>query len=134
MEYAKKIANHPKIKVSDIEFYLKTTYTYKTIEKLQLLYPNIAFIWLMGADNLANFHKWKHWQKIIEQCPIAIFDRESFDKHILSSKLTLQYKGKVEKTYTKPLIPGRWHYFKIKKHPLSSTLIRKMQQGPPLFE
>ena len=56
---------HPRVKVTDIEVQLGTRYTAETIAALQLRYPGVRFVWLMGADNLAQFHRWERWHEII---------------------------------------------------------------------
>lgn len=123
--YAKKIASHPKIKVSDWEKRLHTNYTYETLCRLRTIHPNTEFVWLMGADNLVNFHKWSNWQKILEICPLAIFERAGFSKYVLYSKLAMRYKcGNIGKTYTGNLKLGNWYYLKTKKLSVSSTIIR----------
>ena len=55
---AEQVSNHPRIKVSRIEQEIGTRYTADTLEKLRELYPDTAFVWLMGADNLTQFHRW----------------------------------------------------------------------------
>ncbi len=50
-------------------------YTYETISYLKSHCPGVQFVWIMGADNLANFHRWQHWREIAESVPIAIIDR-----------------------------------------------------------
>jgi nicotinate-nucleotide adenylyltransferase len=123
--YATKFADHPKIKVSDLEKKIGSCYTFNTIDRLKSMHRDTKFVWLMGADNLANFHKWKHWKRIIEMCPIAIFDRDNFSKLILYSQLTLSYKnGRVRKNYIGELKSNSWHYFMMKKNSISSTGIR----------
>ena len=57
-----EIMQHPKVLVTDIEVQLETRFTADTIEKLQGIYPNVNFVWLMGADNLASVHKWGRWE------------------------------------------------------------------------
>lgn len=69
---AEKIASHPRIKVSRVEQEINTRYTIDTISKLQKMYPDISFVWLMGADNLLEFHHWYCWRSIMHAVPIAV--------------------------------------------------------------
>lgn len=86
-EFAKNITKRNKhIFVSDIERKINTKYTYQTLYKLQKRYPGTVFIWLMGADNLAGFHLWQHWQSILKMMPIVVFDRAPYSFTSLSSK------------------------------------------------
>ena len=61
--------------VSDVEVSLGTQFTHNTVKKLYLKYPGVRFIWLMGADNLCNFHNWKNWSWIMQNIPIGVMAR-----------------------------------------------------------
>ena len=76
---AVKMARHAPIRVSAIEQRLGTRYTVDTIDKLVRMYPNKQFIWLMGGDNLAQFHRWRGWRRISRQVPIAVIARPGYD-------------------------------------------------------
>ena len=52
---------HPSVIITDIEKKLKTKYTFQTLIKIKKMYPAARFVWIMGADNLINFHHWKNW-------------------------------------------------------------------------
>jgi len=79
MASARRVARHAPIRVSAIETKLKTRYTLDTLTKLPRLYPKHRFIWLMGADNLAQFHRWQGWRQIAGQVPIAVIARPGYD-------------------------------------------------------
>lgn len=76
---AQAIAAHPQIRASAIEQRLGTRYTVDTIRALRQHYPHTRFVWLMGADNLAQFHRWRDWRDIAGQLPIAVLDRPGFN-------------------------------------------------------
>lgn len=76
---ARAMARHAPIRVTDIECRLGTRYTVDTIDKLVRLYRRKQFIWLMGADNLAQFHHWRGWRRIAERVPIAVIARPGYD-------------------------------------------------------
>jgi len=82
---AAKMADHPRIKVSDFELRAGTRYTIDTLTALKRRYPDHQFVWLMGADNLAGFHKWRNWQEIANLLPLAIIDRPGNAGKALSS-------------------------------------------------
>lgn len=72
---ARAIIQHPRVCISDLEARLGTRFTASTINALQRLYPGVDFIWLMGADNLASFHKWEQWQSIMRNVSIGVLAR-----------------------------------------------------------
>ena len=72
---ARAVANHPRIDVTDIEARLGTRYSIDTLRALKRRYGSVHFVWLMGADNLINFHRWKNWKAIAATVPIAVIDR-----------------------------------------------------------
>ena len=69
------VLNHPRARVTDVERHLPTTYTADTLLHLAGRYPDTRFIWVMGADNLAGFHRWEGWRWIIETWPILVLAR-----------------------------------------------------------
>ena len=76
---ARRMARAAPIRVTDIECRLGTRYTVDTIDKLTRLYTRHQFIWLMGADNLAQFHQWRGWRRIAHRVPIAVIARPGYD-------------------------------------------------------
>ncbi|REF87353.1 nicotinate-nucleotide adenylyltransferase [Methylovirgula ligni] len=72
---AKKIAPDRRIVVTGLEAAIGARFTYQTILYLKTRCPGVHFVWIMGADNLASFERWKHWRTIAANVPIAIIDR-----------------------------------------------------------
>jgi nicotinate-nucleotide adenylyltransferase len=68
-----------------IEAQLGTRYTIDTLRALKRRYPQHQFIWLMGADNLAQFHQWKDWRGIARTMPIAVIARPGYSRVVMSS-------------------------------------------------
>lgn len=103
-------------------------YTIDTLRRLKQRYPQHQFIWLMGADNLAQFHRWKGWEKIFTLVPIAVVDRSPFAVRALHSKAAARFSRFRQKaghfTITGGKMP-RWSYLFLKTHPLSATSLRK---------
>jgi nicotinate-nucleotide adenylyltransferase len=64
--------------VTDEETRLGTQFAIDTVRALQTAYPHVDFIWLMGADNLAQLHRWKNWQDLMAAIPIAVYPRPGF--------------------------------------------------------
>lgn len=82
---AVRMARRAPITVTAIERELGTRYTRDTLHKLQRRYPRIEFVWLMGADNLAQFHRWRGWRAIARAMPIAVIARPGYDADAIAS-------------------------------------------------
>lgn len=72
---ARAVAAHPRIRVTGIEARLGTRFTAETLRALTMRCPTVRFVWLMGADNLAQFHRWQNWRGIARMMPIGVIDR-----------------------------------------------------------
>jgi nicotinate-nucleotide adenylyltransferase len=77
---AQQVALRAPIRATAIERHLGTRYTVDTLRALTHRYPKNRFIWLMGADNLAQFGQWKDWRGIARQMPIAVIARPGYDR------------------------------------------------------
>jgi nicotinate-nucleotide adenylyltransferase len=72
---ARDIVTHPRVAVTDMEARLGTRFTAETLEALHTRYPGVRFVWLMGADNLAGFHRWDRWEEIMARVPLGVLAR-----------------------------------------------------------
>lgn len=79
LQHARKIARRAPIRPTAVERMLGTRYTVDSLRRLSARYPRHRFIWLMGADNLAQFGQWKAWRGIARRMPIAVIARPSYD-------------------------------------------------------
>ena len=77
-----------KISLIKVKFYEKKIGSNKTIDLINYLTKNkkAEFYFLMGADNLIDFHKWHRWKTISQKCNIIVFDRHGYKKKSLNSK------------------------------------------------
>ena len=82
---ARAMARRAPIKVTAIERELATIFTIDTLRALKRRFPRRRFVWLMGADNLAQFHLWKDWREIAAEMPIAVIARPGYDDQALAS-------------------------------------------------
>lgn len=72
---ARALIRDPRIVPTGLEGDLGTRYTIDTLRALRRRAPHLRFVWIMGADNLMQFDRWKGWQEIAAEVPIAVIDR-----------------------------------------------------------
>lgn len=75
MRRARDLMRDPRVVISDLETALGTRSTIDTITALKAMYPGVHFVWLMGADNLVQFHKWNRWRDILRAVPVGVLAR-----------------------------------------------------------
>lgn len=75
MQAARAIMQHPRVHISDVEAQIGARYTAHTLAVLRAERPDVHFVWLMGADNMAQFHLWQDWRQIMETVPVGILAR-----------------------------------------------------------
>ena len=83
------LAHGPRMRVTAFEVELRTPYTAATLAFLARRYPAVSFVWVMGADNLASFHRWQQWRDIAKTMPIAVIDRPGWRFKALASPAAL---------------------------------------------
>ena len=71
-------ARDRRVRATAIETLLQTRYTVDTVAALRRCYPATRFVWLMGADNLMQFHRWRRWRELARAVPIAVFARPNY--------------------------------------------------------
>ncbi|MDV3257000.1 MAG: nicotinate-nucleotide adenylyltransferase [Sphingomonas sp.] len=76
---ARQMARRSPIRVSDFEARAGTRYTIDTVRQILRRWPRHRFIWLMGEDNVAQFHQWKDWRALARTLPIAVISRPGYD-------------------------------------------------------
>lgn len=125
---AMRQAQHPAIRVSDCEQRYGCRYTVDTIRRIKRDHPRDRFVWIMGADNLTDFVRWRHWEDIFQALPIAIFDRRSYAQSVSSSKPLLRYWSQKLPDRTSRVLASRrppaWIFFHGHLHPASASAIR----------
>ncbi|MHA1546722.1 MAG: nicotinate-nucleotide adenylyltransferase [Alphaproteobacteria bacterium] len=83
---ANAVAGHGFIKVTAFEATLGLAYSHQTVAYLTTRYAATNFVWLMGADNLIQFHQWRHWWRIAQTMPIAVLDRPGAGLRAMASR------------------------------------------------
>ena len=128
LEKARKVAAHPRIRVTNIEASLGTQYTVDTLKALRQNCPKTHFAWLMGADNLIQLPKWHQWEEIVKTVPIAIFGRPDYSLRAMTSmaaKRYGQFRLKSDSAHRLVLSPPpAWTFIHYRQDPISATLIR----------
>jgi len=132
LHQAEAVATHPRIRVTAIETTLNTRYTADTLRRLTAHYPQAAFVWLMGADNLAQFHLWQDWRGIARCMPIAVLDRPGFNLTAMQTPAARWLSRHRLPRYAAAALadrpPPAFLLLKSKLNPLSATAIRAQRR------
>ncbi|MFD0985883.1 nicotinate-nucleotide adenylyltransferase [Methyloligella solikamskensis] len=130
---AAAMARHPKIEVTDFEKGHRSAYTVDTIRYLKRRYPETRFVWLMGADNMADMHRWKDWRALFQMVPVAVFDRPGFRMKARAGKaaqfFARDFVDSGDAAGLALMHPPAWTIVTLPLSSLSSTEIR--QNGRP---
>ena len=86
VEAARRLVAGPRVAVTDIEAHIGARYTYDTLAWLTRRAKGVRFVWIMGADNLSQFHLWRHWRAIADVAPIVVIDRPGSTLRAMSSQ------------------------------------------------
>jgi nicotinate-nucleotide adenylyltransferase len=128
MQAAREVASDPRIEVSCLESVIRTRYTIDTINTLRRRFHGLRFVWIMGADNLAQFHRWQDWRRIAGQVPIAVIDRPPQSFRALASpaaRALARYRlPEREAPLLADRLPPAWVFLSGMKLNLSSTGLR----------
>jgi nicotinate-nucleotide adenylyltransferase len=125
---AATMARHPRIKVTDLETRLGTRYTADTFAALKRRFPQLRFVWLMGADNLSQIRHWERWHDIFRAVPIAIFARPTYCLAALSDLAARRFARRRVRPEAARLLadrtPPAWVFFPSRLDARSATQIR----------
>ncbi|HEY0331483.1 MAG TPA: nicotinate-nucleotide adenylyltransferase [Rhodopseudomonas sp.] len=125
---AQAMANDPRIVVSCLESFIGTRYTVDTIDYLRRRCAQVRFVWIMGADNLGQFHRWQGWQRIAAQLPFAVIDRPPQSLRALAAPAARALaSSRIAATEAARLAdrkPPAWVFLTGMKSPLASTGLR----------
>lgn len=118
---------HAHIHVSDFEHRIGTRFTADTLKELIKSHRHVRFVWLMGADNLAQMHQWQDWRDIFSLAHIAVYDRKPHTFKALNSRAARTYAKQrvLPRLLAKNPLPA-WCFIHGKRHALSATLIRNL--------
>ena len=131
---ARQVMDHPRVAISDFEAQVGTRYTAETLAALMQACPGVRFVWLMGADNLAQFDHWQNWRWIMENVPVGVLARPG---QRISARMS-----KAARIYSHARLPGRmshllprygapsWCFINMPMNAISSTKLRQQGHWP----
>jgi len=125
---ARAVMRHPRVTVTALEARLGTRYTAATLQAMFRLYPGVRFVWLMGADNLAQLHLWDDWRWIVENVPMGIVARPGRRIAARTAPAAQIYReARLGAAAARLLAQGpapRWCFVNVPMMDVSSTAIR----------
>ncbi|MYE59646.1 MAG: nicotinate-nucleotide adenylyltransferase [Alphaproteobacteria bacterium] len=134
---AAAVADHPRIAVSSLEAGLGTRYTIDTVQALKQRFPTADFVWLMGADNLRQLPRWRGWQQLFREVPIAVFARAPYHANAASGMAAMRFaRARLRPERSALLAGGKpplWCYLPVRRHPASATAIRSLRSSMQTF-
>ena len=133
LSHARRIARHPRIHVSAPEVRLGTRFTADTLDALTSRFPKARFVWIMGGDSMAGFHRWRNWRHIAATVPLAVVARPGFTMRALNSVAGLRLAGSRvgdEGALLAARLPA-WVFLAERLDPTSATALRTRGLWPP---
>jgi nicotinate-nucleotide adenylyltransferase len=129
---ARAVARHPRILASAPESGLGTRFTADTVDALQTMFPRARFVWLMGGDSLAGFHRWRNWTRIAAALPLAVVARPGFTTRALNSvagRRLAAFRVRQPEHLFDGKLPA-WVFLSERLDPLSATALRAAGYWP----
>ncbi|WP_150525287.1 nicotinate-nucleotide adenylyltransferase [Roseibium sediminis] len=129
LEMTSTLASGPHMRVTAYEQVLGSPYTARTVDMLKAKRPNLRFVWLMGADNLATFHRWQDWRSILAQVPVAVVNRPGATLSVLSAPMARAFGScrlpEKDAALLPDLMPPAWTFLHAPLDETSSTALRR---------
>lgn len=129
---ARRFIDNPRVRVTGFEAAHGFTYSWQTVRYLTQTLADRNFVWIMGADNLADFHRWERWRNIAAMVPISVYVRPGSGRRAPAS-MAANYlsRWRVDEDDANRLAslpPRAWVYLHGRQSPLSSSAIRARRQ------
>jgi len=125
---AAAIGDGRRILATDIERQFASRYTVDTIRTLRRRFPNVRFVWLMGADNLAQLPRWRGWMRLVRMVPFAVLPRPTYSGAALAGRaaqrLRFARRPLREAGLLAELDAPAWVFLDSKTNSLSATALR----------
>jgi len=129
IEAARRVSSDPRIHVTGVEAALGTRFTRDILRELLRRCPGVHFVWIMGADNLPEFHSWRGWRAITRTVPVAVVDRGGDGLNAVSGIVPQALAGARIPEFAAATLatrrPPAWVFLHGLKSPLSSTGLRQ---------
>ena len=123
-----EVAENPRFSISDIEARLGLTTTIETVNAVQTRWPRTRFVWIMGADSLASFHRWRDWRSIAQSLPLAVIARPGSALAPLSAPAAQTLRSQRLQEESAPALldisPAKWIFLHARLSSASSTDLR----------
>ena len=136
MAAAGALVRTPKIVVTDVEVCIGTRSTAATIEWLRAAYPGTRFVWIMGADNLVQFHRWQRWDFIMRTVPVGVLARPGVRiaaQTAKAARIFQRAKLPAAKASLLPWsVPPAWCFLNVPMVGMSSTDLRAQGVWAPM--
>lgn len=125
---ARRIGDGRRVRATGIEQRLGTRYTVDTLRVLRRLFPLVQFVWLMGADILAELPAWKRWMDVVRAVPFAVLPRPSYNHRALASQAARRLRPAMRRARTATRLAGRttpaWVFLPASQNAISATALR----------
>ncbi len=130
---ARAIADGRRVIATDIERIVRTRYTLDTVRCLQRRFPRVAFVWLMGADGLAELPRWRRWSALARAVPIAVLPRPSYNHRALAGQAAQRLRPARRPSREAPVLADRpapaWIFLPTSQTDISATALRRAASG-----
>jgi nicotinate-nucleotide adenylyltransferase len=130
---ARRLMPEPFVDITGFEAEIGTRYTLDTLRYLKRRCPAVRFVWIMGADNMAQLHRWQGWREIARLMPMAVIDRPGATHRAAASRAARTLaRDRLKETdaATLPGRAGRWVFLHGPRSQHSSTRIRAGRSLP----
>ena len=134
MAGARRVARGRAMVISDAETRIGSQYTVDTVRVLKARFPGVHFVWIMGADSLASFHRWRGWTQIMREIPVAVISRPWISLKSRFSPAARRFAHARRPVRMAPLLPGAptpiWVFLTGPLNFQSSTALRERMRRP----
>lgn len=120
---ARRLTRGPSMRATDIEARLGLTYTIDTVRWFKRRFPGVRFVWIMGADSLAGFHRWKGWADLMREVPVVVVSRPTIAVRSRFSPTVRRFAFARRRALASARPPA-WTYLAAPFHAASSTALR----------
>jgi len=132
---ARRIADGRRVIATDIERRLGTRYTVDTLRALNRRFPRVQFVWVVGADILAELPRWRQWPEMFHRTAMAVFPRPGYNRRALASRAALRMRRFHRRAREAPVLAflprPAWLFLPAPQTAISATALRNALYSPP---